>query len=285
MNPIVILLTLEFQRYRAAGPDKYAANGWQKVGGSSVYVEDGKITKGCPGLKGEAVADLIDEPDESRARREHRQTVAESKGLKGHHLTISETKKLETKRGGEAHSEVKRIAGQYDVKPADVLATLDDAHAMVKEQVAHREKMRQRARKLIGMTAGDISRLENDHKDSSSVPGLDEAGRSLAYEFLEFGNPDDFDEDFGAKMWDLIREGAEQVPAKHSPEVIEQAAQIVASTGGARKRGGGGGNYRPPAKATAAHHEDDDFNFGANDSDSFAKRFEEAFEAYRREHE
>lgn len=67
---------------------------WKKVGGSSVYVVDGTIVKGCPGLKGEKIADIIDESDASRAEREKRQEGAEARGLDGEDVTAEEAEDL-----------------------------------------------------------------------------------------------------------------------------------------------------------------------------------------------
>ena len=68
---------------------------WMKVGGASAYVDDdGQILHGCPGLEGENVADLHNESDESRERRNKRKEIAEDQGLTGEDLTPEETQKL-----------------------------------------------------------------------------------------------------------------------------------------------------------------------------------------------
>lgn len=86
-------------RYRDSTQKKQSdrAAGWRTVGGgASVFIDDsGKITAGCPGLVDEDVDNLIDESDASRDRRDHRQDVAEAKGIEGDDLAPGEAKQLE----------------------------------------------------------------------------------------------------------------------------------------------------------------------------------------------
>lgn len=104
--------------------------GWTKVGGSTVHVDDdGVIDKGCPGLKGEAVEDLIDESDESRERREARQAYARAAGITGDQITAAQAKAM----GSEAHVEGMKhakAAAEADPRPtigtSDVLRGVDD---------------------------------------------------------------------------------------------------------------------------------------------------------------
>ncbi len=81
-------------------------SGWITLGGgASVFVGNGRIIHGCPGLKGEDVEDLIDEPDASRERRERRQKKAEALGLDGEDLSADDLEALEDgeiPQGGDA---------------------------------------------------------------------------------------------------------------------------------------------------------------------------------------
>lgn len=90
--------------------------GWKTIGGgASVFIDDaGKITAGCPGLVEEDVDDLVDESDASRARRDHRQDVAEAKGLEGDDLGPGDAKKLEE----HPHPETGRDADGEPKPPA-----------------------------------------------------------------------------------------------------------------------------------------------------------------------
>ena len=77
-----------------------AQSGWITLGGgASVFVDNGHIELGCPGLKGEDISDLIDESDESRAKRRKRQETAEQLGLEGEDVDVEDLDELEA---GEA---------------------------------------------------------------------------------------------------------------------------------------------------------------------------------------
>jgi len=93
------------ERYRQASPDppKPASEhkaGWKTVGGgASVFInEEGILTAGCPGLKGEDVDDIENESDDSRDEREQRQKVAESKGIEGHEVSPQQAKQLDEQK-------------------------------------------------------------------------------------------------------------------------------------------------------------------------------------------
>lgn len=202
---------------------------WQKVGGSSVYVDDGRITKGCPGLKGERVEDLIDESDDSREEREARQQHAEAKGIKGHQVTATDAKKLGKVRHVAALRSAKGAAKRYNVSTRQVLQVMPDAFQHLKEQLAHREAAKERARQITGLNAGVLARIENAHRDYSTVPKFDTAARSVAYEHPELGlDPDSADT--APAVWELIREGREELPDRNGSQVAEVAAQMIAAS-------------------------------------------------------
>lgn len=71
--------------------------GWKTVGGGAhAFIgANGQILAACPGMKGEDVDDIIDEPDASRDEREHRQKVAKSKGIEGDEISIGGLTELE----------------------------------------------------------------------------------------------------------------------------------------------------------------------------------------------
>jgi hypothetical protein len=126
---------------------------------------------------------------------------------------------------------------------------MNDAYREHRQHVETRESIRKRARELIGLHAGDISRLENQYRDYSTIPGFDTAARSLAGEYPEwFGH-----EDHAEKLWDLLRGGKQEVLPKLSPELINAAAEVVrAHRAAARQR------------KREAPEDDTSFDFGAN---------------------
>lgn len=87
-----------------------------------------------------------------------------------------------------------------------------------------REAAKAHARKRLGLTAGDINRLENTGFDHGSrrVKGFDTLGREMAsmYPGLGWGEGygDEAGRDLGEQLWNLIREGKQSVPSRVSPE-------------------------------------------------------------------
>lgn len=204
---------------------------WVRLGGGApAFVgPDGTIKKGCPGLKGENVDDLIDEEDESRDRRAAKQAHAESKGLKGHEVTATETKKWEGQGAQRQHDAAKAAAKRHGVNVADVIQGLPAAHEQRLAQWTQVETARQRARKLAGMNAGDLGRAENKYLDHSAVGGFDDIAASFVSEHPEMGFGRSGDA--AAEVWDFIREGAQPKPMIHDDETADMAAGMVGKRG------------------------------------------------------
>ncbi|MCC7424814.1 MAG: DUF935 family protein [Planctomycetaceae bacterium] len=239
---------------------------WVRLGGGApAFVgPDGTIKKGCPGLKGENVEDLIDEPDESRDRRAAKQAHAEAKGVKGHEVTATETKKWEGQGAQRQHDAAKAAAKRHGVNVADVIQGLPEALDLRMQQWQQTEQARAAARRLAGMNAGNLARVENAYRDYSSVPGFDEAAASFAMEHTEMGLGRSGD--VAAELWDFIREGAAPKPAIHDEETADMAAGMVGRRGQAAETteaddewSDGGGSWETS--------EDDSF-----DPDRFSKR-------------
>lgn len=234
-----------FAREFSAAVARYSESGspgWRKVGGSSVYVSaSGKITKGCPGLKGEKIDDIIDESEESRDRRDARQKHAEARGLQGHELETSDLRHLEGKRLQSQHQVAKAAAKRFGVSTREVLQAMPDARSLMIEAAESRERAKETARRLTGMNAGVLARVENAYRDHSTVPGFDTAARSVAFEHPELGIDPDAD-DASSAVWELIREGKQSVPAIDSQEVAEAAAEMAlnAKRSARQSRGDGG---------------------------------------------
>lgn len=91
-----------------------------------------------------------------------------------------------------------------------------------------RESAKEYARKLTGMTQADISRIENKGGDyAQNDPKLrrfDEYASAVAQQFSGLGiNPDDAEAD----VWDLLREGRVDPPAKNSDEYHRRVVDYV----------------------------------------------------------
>ena len=231
--------------------------GWQRVGGAPVFVDgNGKITKGCPGLKGEHVSDLIDESDESRKRREVRNDHALAMGKTGEHFTPSQLKKLEVGRNRERHEaaekaakkagvpthkvlsqmpEIEKTARAMGVKRADAAESLGDALRAIGDQYeiermnakevakAHRHAMR-----MTGLTPAKIHKLEDSGKDHTAVKGFDVNAYTFAAEnespFVHF---DKHSGDIEHQVWEFIKNGK---PEKATlSKIASNAADMLAN--------------------------------------------------------
>lgn len=86
-------------------------------------------------------------------------------------------------------------------------------------------------RKQTGLDQGKINRWGDAGKDYSSWPGPDATARSMASEHIGIGLPTPHGggrdkTDYARLIWDKIREGAETLPPKHSPEVLAGAFRM-----------------------------------------------------------
>jgi hypothetical protein len=202
--------------------------GWQRVGGAPVFVSgDGKITKGCPGLKGEHVSDLIDEPDDSRERREVRQAHAKAEGIDGKQYSASDRRRHETKKTQAAHANAKAAAKQHGVATHEVLKEMPAQHEATSFEDRETEAARKRARQMTGLTAGRQAAIENRYEDYSTFPGFDESSRDFASEYPHLFDPDG--DDTPAQVWDFIREGKQSAESANSESVAGRAAERLAS--------------------------------------------------------
>jgi len=93
-----------------------------------------------------------------------------------------------------------------------------------------REKAKQYARKVIGITQADIDRWENAGLDYTSrqekLRGFDEYASMVAQQFPELGiDPNDAE----AEVWDLVKEGVTPPPSKNSDEYHRKIAEFVST--------------------------------------------------------
>lgn len=266
-------------------PSKRSSRGgkggkWVKIGGGApAFVNpDGTIKKGCPGLKGENVDDLIDEPEESRERRGAKQAHAESKGLKGHQVTASEARKWEGQGARRQHDAAKQAADRHGVAVADVLKALPEAHQFLLQEWNRVEKARAEARRRSGMNSSNLGKIENAYRDHSTVKNWDRIAEAFASEVPEMG----FGRggDVGQEVWDFIREGSKPKPQLHSEETADMAAQLVG------RRGSGGGWGTGDVATGASGWEEDGDSWEADggddsfDPDKFARRVTAAVDRY-----
>jgi hypothetical protein len=91
-----------------------------------------------------------------------------------------------------------------------------------------------KARKATGLTVQRISRWEDSGRDSAGFPGLDVIARELARELPALGIGEGYtreggydDTDYAGRLWELLREGRRLFRAKHDPDLLREAAEMV----------------------------------------------------------
>ena len=135
-------------------------------------------------------------------------------------------KKKPDSDSGEHSDESEEWGGPSD----DAIAEMKPhAHQFLVEQHESREKAKEQARRLTGLTAGTIARHENGYRDHSSIRGFDTAARNVAMENPELGLDPDAHET-PAKVWELIREGYKKKPSINSREVADLAETWASGT-------------------------------------------------------
>jgi hypothetical protein len=109
-----------------------------------------------------------------------------------------------------------------------------------------------KARKVTGLTVLRIGRWEESGRDYASFPGLDVSARSLARELPALGIGEGYtsesgydDTDYPGRLWELLREERRFVRPKHDPDLLREAAELVASCPG------DSGNYFRPMRFSA----------------------------------
>lgn len=114
-------------------------------------------------------------------------------------------------------------AEQWGMDVDDYSDIARDVWGLEAERYQERENAKIYARKILNKTKGDIDRIENSGGDSASVKGLDAAGRMVAEMFPDlgwgYGYDDDYrdDIDYGAELFELLREGKGERLSKTSP--------------------------------------------------------------------
>jgi hypothetical protein len=223
----------------------------------------GRISKGCPGLKGELVDDLVGESDDSREEREHRQAAAQAKGLTGEDVTARDARALAgsptgaktpaegkqatpkpekfTKTGKKAAARkrvatpaerlrasfalVKAAAKQFGVSPPRILAQIDQVLAELTPFWEMEAAAKADAHQMIGLAPSEIHRLEDRGKDIASKSG----GKG------RLARIDEVADSFMAQhpeagvrdtqeFWEFLKKPHRPQPQPWDPDVIQDAA-------------------------------------------------------------
>jgi hypothetical protein len=157
--------------------------------------------------------------------------VAGPAELTGRKLTELKAPQTRLARG------IREFARHHRITQAELRDAAEHVWQATRAESQEREAAKSRLRELTGLTRGDFSRLNNVGHDHTSLRGFDTAARTLAAEFPGLLGGAGYQEDSGedttdypAAAWALLGEGRGHVPAKHAPEILETAAQLVLDT-------------------------------------------------------
>jgi hypothetical protein len=127
-----------------------------------------------------------------------------------------------------------QTAAEWGIDSHALVDALDLVWREEREAGAAGRAARQAARKVTGLTARRIGQLDDAGSDYANMNGLDSTARDLADRFPELGigrgyDPDAPDDDCASKLWDVLRGQSEVVRPKHDPDLLRQAAELVAA--------------------------------------------------------
>jgi len=144
-----------------------------------------------------------------------------------------------TRKGQAIHT----AAQDYGVDPGHLSEMVDEIHGEQIRNHQEREQAKASARKITGLTAGDVARLENAGFDYTSLGKITgETGKKLrqydvwAQEVARqhpglIGDADDPNADFSANLWEFLKEGAIDAPSKGDSAILRTAAERLQQMG------------------------------------------------------
>lgn len=130
-------------------------------------------------------------------------------------------------RGASRKATIRAAAQQAaeaaEVSVDDVLRLMPEAQKYLKQEQHEREKAKAALRRISGLNAGSLARLENKYRDHSSVKNWDTTSREFAANHPELGFDPDGD-DTPARIWNFLRQGKSPYISAYDPKVAELAA-------------------------------------------------------------
>lgn len=136
---------------------------------------------------------------------------------------------------------VRQQADAWDMTPKQYEELATELYKNFTDHSAEVEAARKFASQQAKLNQGDIERLENQGYDAGSehdrIKGLDTIGRELASMFPGIGWGGGYDQesvgqedvDYAEKVWNLIRQGAQPVPSRISPEFVAHIDEFLKS--------------------------------------------------------
>lgn len=204
----------------------------KRKGGSPVYIEGGKITKGAPSLTGKKIALKESAERHERDDMSHRDRTDITKRQKGS-ITAAKTRSIE-KHGQEYARAVhaKNARKKHGVKA-------EHLHQLAGEMLEHDKEFKKSISKAIaegkrllekhGVDTRDFQR-KHATGDFDKIPFFDVVASSLAAEYPDLlGNRTDSDEpdkgEYSQKLFDLLVAGPQQPMSED--DAYEQALEVI----------------------------------------------------------
>jgi len=135
-------------------------------------------------------------------------------------------------------AEVLRVAADWGVDPYRLAEAVDDVRRDERASAAEFQEALVASRRATELTPARIERWENLGGDHSTWRGLDVKARALAGQYPALGIGRGFvdgagfdDTDYAGPLWELLKRGAQPARARHDPEILRRAAELVASAG------------------------------------------------------
>jgi hypothetical protein len=129
-------------------------------------------------------------------------------------------------------------ARAWELDPDDVAEAAEHVWQMEREASEAYYSAKREARQVTGLTTAKLNRWEDSGRDCSTWPRLDETARELAGRFPELGIGPGFDmnagydaHDYAGALWDVLREPEDRPRPKHHPDIVAEAAELVARSG------------------------------------------------------
>ncbi len=136
----------------------------------------------------------------------------------------------------EVHAEIKAAADSWEVDPYELADAVDYCWRAEKDATADFYAAKREARKLTGLTAPTLNRLEDSSLDHTTVGRFDETARELASRFpvlglgggYETGNGFD-STDYAGRLWAMLRDDRDRPRRRTDPEIIREAVDLALS--------------------------------------------------------
>lgn len=182
--------------------------------------------------------------DDATGKRVHEAVFAEksSKAQEMAKPTAEQAAKAADKEQHAATSpawknHAKQAAEAYGMDPETYTSFATELFKEYGDRHAAEVRAISQAKKMAGLNAGDVQRLENQGHDYASdhprLKNFDVVAQTIAREVPELGwNADDQNADHEAKLWELLKKPARKAPTMLSPDFLDHLDSYIQSLAG-----------------------------------------------------